>query len=140
MTPADAGIRVKVECDEGTVDALAVHLELRGYRYDEDYTTLYGNGWAVVGVQLQGPRLPGVMAEAGRYLLAPTVPMGTRVRLLQDTAEGWDEEYGTVNGRSGEDEWVVTLDEKYRQGPGDDGLREVTLDQIELLVAHPDAP
>lgn len=55
------------------------------------------------------------------------IPPGTRVHLLPFEDEG--EEYGIVLGGE-EDVITVLLDEQYRN-EGDDGLREVTPDQIE---------
>jgi hypothetical protein len=62
-------------------------------------------------------------------------PEGTRVKLKADEQEGWPEQYGTSLGREGDsDVWMVSLDEEYRDKACkfyDDGLREVTVDQLE---------
>ena len=56
---------------------------------------------------------------------------GQKVKLKADAEEGWPEEFGTVDGKSGKTTYIVTVDKKYRQGGADDGLREVSLDQLE---------
>ena len=57
---------------------------------------------------------------------------GMRVKLKADEEEGWPEEFGTLcgidkNGRTG----VVRLDKEYWSEEEYDGLRDITLDQIE---------
>ncbi|MCG7840521.1 MAG: hypothetical protein MIO87_01275 [Methanomassiliicoccales archaeon] len=58
---------------------------------------------------------------------------GTRVTLREWEDEGRiePEQKGTVLG--GTDPVMVELDKRFRDGPHDDGLREVSLDQIEIL-------
>jgi hypothetical protein len=55
---------------------------------------------------------------------------GDRVRLLANPTEGWDEELATVDGEEQDGTYAVTVDEP---GEGDDGMREVTPDQMELV-------
>ncbi len=59
---------------------------------------------------------------------------GMRVKLKANEEEGWPEEFGILsgideNGRTA----VVTLDKEFWSEEEFDGLREVTLDQIELV-------
>ena len=58
---------------------------------------------------------------------------GDRIRLRADEDEGWEAEEGTVMGMSGDTTWIVLVDPEYLTGPEDDGLREVTDDQMEEL-------
>jgi hypothetical protein len=55
----------------------------------------------------------------------------SRVRLLANDEEGWPEEFGVVLSHDGDAGYMVAVDEQYRDGPHDDGLREVTEDQME---------
>ena len=55
---------------------------------------------------------------------------GDRVILAADPEEGWPEERGEVQGKSGKTTWIVQVDEEFRQDGFDDGLREVTADQM----------
>lgn len=48
--------------------------------------------------------------------------VGQTIKLLADEERGWPEEVGVYHG-----EGVVTLLPAYRDGAGDDGLREVDL-------------
>lgn len=59
--------------------------------------------------------------------------IGNRVRLKPNVKEGWKEEFGSYEGASGDGCCIVTVDEKYRDGKLDDGVREVTYDQIEKV-------
>lgn len=56
-----------------------------------------------------------------------------RVGLKANAAEGWDAECGTVLGYQGNELYTVEVDEKYRSERGDDGIREVTEDQMVAL-------
>lgn len=60
---------------------------------------------------------------------------GSRVVLLEDAEEGWPREFGEVLGID-ELDWgtslVVQVDDEYRDGEMDDGLREVTIEQVRL--------
>jgi hypothetical protein len=61
-----------------------------------------------------------------------------RVKLKANKKEGWPEQYGTHDGPLPKGDpkrttTVVVLDQKYREGKSDDGLREVTLDQVEVI-------
>lgn len=63
---------------------------------------------------------------------------GQRVRLKPNHEEGWPEEFGEVCGGEELDwgnSYIVQVDEYYRNvdGDGDDGLREVTEDQMEPI-------
>jgi hypothetical protein len=63
---------------------------------------------------------------------------GTRVRLLANDEEGWDEEVGTIlEGPENEhamdpisETYGVEIDEEYQQGRDDDRIREVSEDQV----------
>lgn len=58
---------------------------------------------------------------------------GQRVRLRANFTEGWPEEFGEVVAvEDGNDMYVVRVDQKYWD-PGDDGLREVSSDQMEAV-------
>jgi hypothetical protein len=59
---------------------------------------------------------------------------GQRVRLKADPVEGFPEEVGTVDGPDGNGTYVVTVDSQYRIGKFDDGLREVTPDQMVAVI------
>lgn len=59
-----------------------------------------------------------------------TFEEGQRVILVEDEDEGWPREEGVVLGRSGNRVWLVEVDEEYRYGPEDDGLREVLEDHM----------
>lgn len=58
---------------------------------------------------------------------------GTRVRLLRNPAEGWEEESGEVEGYEGDGTYVVRLDEEYLTNCFDDGLREVHESVLEVV-------
>lgn len=45
---------------EREVTQLAKALEAEGFEYDEDYTTLYGSGWSITGVELYTANALGV--------------------------------------------------------------------------------
>lgn len=60
-----------------------------------------------------------------------TFKEGQRVVLKANPKEGWKREEGVIDGPSGPGVWMVTVDRKYRLGQDDDGIREVTADQIE---------
>ena len=62
---------------------------------------------------------------------------GQRVILKADKEEGWSEERGVIDGKSGRTTWIVRVDLAYimpslPDDMFDDGLREVTADQMEL--------
>lgn len=64
---------------------------------------------------------------------------GDRVRLKANPTEGWPEEMATVildEGAGGremyKDHYLVELDDVY-VGDADDGIREVTIDQMEEI-------
>lgn len=59
--------------------------------------------------------------------------IGNRVRLKPNPREAWPEEFGRYEGSSGNGCCVVKVDERFRCGPGDDGLREVTFTQVEKV-------
>lgn len=40
------------ELSEEDVVLISVMLDDNGFRYDEDYTTLYGPGWTITGVRI----------------------------------------------------------------------------------------
>ena len=54
---------------------------------------------------------------------------GTKIILKANKKEGWPEQVAVVDGKSREC-YVVTLLKEFRDGKLDDGLREVTADQI----------
>lgn len=54
-----------------------------------------------------------------------------RVRLMPDEAEGWGEEFGTIEEYEGVGLYLVRVDDKYRVDAADDGLREVNDDNLE---------
>jgi ribosomal protein L21E len=58
---------------------------------------------------------------------------GDRVKIIANEEEGWPEEVGTVLGYSGNDTYVVEVDEEYRDCDYDDGMREPLVDDIEKL-------
>lgn len=58
--------------------------------------------------------------------------VGNRVRLKPNAAEGWNEEFGYYRGSSGNGCCLVEVDERYRDA-GDDGVREVTFEQVEKI-------
>ena len=58
---------------------------------------------------------------------------GQRVILLANEEEGWPEERGIVVEYEGDDTYIVAVDDKYRDGPGDDGIREI---MVEFLAAE----
>ena len=65
------------------------------------------------------------VASANRF------PDGAKVRLAANPEEGWEEELGTVDGYDEDsDTYIVTID---NPEPGDDGMREVTPDQLKLI-------
>jgi hypothetical protein len=57
---------------------------------------------------------------------------GTQVVLKANKKEGWPRQVAIVDGKSKEC-YVVTLLPLYREGKLDDGLREVTIDQMMTL-------
>ena len=59
---------------------------------------------------------------------------GERVILREDPEEGWPEESGVVEGRSGTTTWIVRVDKEHLLDTWDDGLREVPEDMIEREV------
>jgi hypothetical protein len=61
------------------------------------------------------------------------IPANTRVILAASEEEGWPEERGTCLGDSGPTTVIVELDREYwSDDPREDGLREVTYDQITI--------
>ena len=59
---------------------------------------------------------------------------GARVILKANPQEGWEEERGRLVSDEVENDTVmVRVDKKYRS-PGDDGLREASLDQVSLVA------
>lgn len=48
-------IRITDITEDDVVSASA-ELDEQGYKYDEDYTTLYGAKWAIVGLEFTNPR------------------------------------------------------------------------------------
>lgn len=57
---------------------------------------------------------------------------GDKVRLIPNHDEGWVEEFGTVlQGETSNGVVTVELDGDYRNSESDDGLREVTPEQLE---------
>ena len=60
---------------------------------------------------------------------------GTQVVLKANKKEGWLRQVAVVDGKSKEC-YVVTLLPLYREGKLDDGLREVTVDQMTTLRAE----
>lgn len=69
----------------------------------------------------------------------PNFMEGDYVRLKANPDEGFPEEFGVVEWDEGEPNahgqhfYTVKVDDKYREGPEDDGVREVTSDQMELV-------
>ena len=60
-----------------------------------------------------------------------TLKEGDRVKLLANEEENWEEERGEVIGLDiDRDVIMVKVDSEFLNGPGDDGFREVTQDQI----------
>lgn len=54
------------------------------------------------------------------------LPNGTRVRLPPNEFEGFPEEFGEIiDFQSGPKMYTVLIDKEYRDGPEDDGYREV---------------
>ncbi|MEX2179333.1 MAG: hypothetical protein WD801_11515 [Gemmatimonadaceae bacterium] len=49
---------------EKQVEVLTEQLEAGGFDYDVDYTTLYGEGWAIVGLSVSDVRANAVVAQA----------------------------------------------------------------------------
>ena len=58
---------------------------------------------------------------------------GDRIKLKANVKEGWKEEFGIVDGYSGGSCYVVTIDRMYRCDELDDGIREVTTNQMVKL-------
>jgi len=58
---------------------------------------------------------------------------GDRIKLKANVKEGWNEEFAVVDGYSGRSCYVVTVDKKHRQDTLDDGIREVTTNQMVKL-------
>ena len=50
-------------------------LDDNGFRYDEDYETLYGPGWTVTGVRIMSVQANALVAEA--FARWATLPPGT---------------------------------------------------------------
>jgi len=79
--------------------------------------------------------------KSGKKKTTKAIVEGQRVRLKPNKREGWPEEFGKVETIEKGDELVmVRVDKKYRDskfdhalGKYDDGLREVTIDQLEGL-------
>lgn len=59
---------------------------------------------------------------------------GDRVELPANEEEGWEKEIGIVDGSSGKDVYIVTIDREYRPDYDRDGLREVYVDDMKLLA------
>jgi hypothetical protein len=59
--------------------------------------------------------------------------IGQRVILKANRKEGWPEERGIFEGTSGRTTAVVQIDDEFIQGPDDDGLREVSIDQLRAI-------
>jgi hypothetical protein len=59
---------------------------------------------------------------------------GQKVRLKPNKSEGFPEEFGKIESVDdvGHGAIVIVVDKKYRDGAEDDGIREVTPDQIEM--------
>lgn len=56
-----------------------------------------------------------------------------RVRLLPNEEEGWAEEFGYIMGVDEDSETIVVeIDDQYRE-EDDDGIREVSFDDAELI-------
>lgn len=66
-----------------------------------------------------------------------TVSVGTRVELLANEEEDWPQEFGEVLSVDVM-EWgvsiIVRVDDLYLDGDEDDGLREVTEDQLRPVI------
>lgn len=59
--------------------------------------------------------------------------VGNRVRLPGDSEEGLPEEYGVIEEMEEKDMFVVRVDEKYITEDGDDGLREVSAEDMQRI-------
>jgi hypothetical protein len=68
----------------------------------------------------------------GTFIMATSFKQGSRVILptYWNGSEWVTEERGTVDGPSGINGWIVRVDHKYRHDPSDDGIREVSTDQM----------
>jgi hypothetical protein len=68
-----------------------------------------------------------------KFITSHVFKEGQKVRLKPNKSEGFKEEFGKIESVDDVSHGVitVTVDKKYRDGPEDDGLREVTPDQIE---------
>jgi hypothetical protein len=69
--------------------------------------------------------------KKGKNTKSSALTEGQKVRLKPNKSEGFTEEFGIIDSID-KSVVTVTVDKKYRDGPEDDGLREVTLDQIEV--------
>jgi len=58
---------------------------------------------------------------------------GQRVKLLADAEEGWPEEIARIIEYEGNDLYCVRVESEYLDGPDDDGLREVLIENMEAL-------
>jgi hypothetical protein len=58
----------------------------------------------------------------------------TKVKLIENIEEGWEEEFGELLGPSGPGTYIVRLNKEFIHDEDDDGLREVTSDQIEFTT------
>jgi hypothetical protein len=83
------------------------------------------------------------MSETRKKLQEVVFPYkeGDYVRLKPNAEENWPEEFGVIEmtepeADQGRGMVVVRVDDKYRES-GDDGAREVTLDQIEMVTKGP---
>jgi hypothetical protein len=74
-----------------------------------------------------------------RRLGTVTWEAGQEVRLRANVEEGWQEEYGRIL-EVGPKVITVEVHKPWRQGKEDDGLREVTPDQLELTMSSRSKP
>jgi len=62
-----------------------------------------------------------------------SIPAGKRVLLGSNEREGWPEEWARIVAyQPKNDVYTVRVERSYRDGPMDDGLREVTAEQMLL--------
>jgi hypothetical protein len=52
------------DLSEEDVVLISVMLDDNGFKYDEDYTTIYGEGWTVTGLRIMSVQANALVAQA----------------------------------------------------------------------------
>jgi hypothetical protein len=64
------------DLSEQDVVLLSVMLDDNGFKYDKDYTTLYGAGWTVTGIRIMSVQANALVAQAfARWAALPATTL-----------------------------------------------------------------